>query len=143
MLGKMFFILVLGILLTGCAGAGASQAATEIAVEAMDFAYNPLSITVPAGQPVTLTLNNTGAVEHDFVVDKINVTDVEASDTGPAAHHQMGDAPEYDLHFFAVAGDTAVLKFTALEPGTYEIFCSIEGHKEAGMIGQLIVLDQG
>lgn len=144
MLRKVFFILVLAILLAGCAGAGASQAAaTEITVEATDFAYNPVSVTVPAGQPVTLTLNNTGAVEHDFVVDKINVSDVQASDTGPAAHHQMGDAPEYDLHFFARAGDTAVLNFTALEPGTYEIFCSIEGHKEAGMIGQLIVVDQG
>ena len=139
---RIFFILVLAVLLTGCAGAGASQAATEITVEATDFAYNPVSVTVPAGQPVTLTLNNTGAVEHDFVVDKINVTDVQASDTGPAAHHQMGDAPEYDLHFFARSGDTAVLQFTATEPGTYEIFCSIEGHKEAGMIGELIVAAQ-
>lgn len=142
MFRKIFFTLALAILLTGCAGAGASQAATEITVEAGDFAYQPASITVPAGQPVTLTLTNTGVVEHDFVVDKINVTDVEASNTGPAMHHQMGDTPEYDLHFFAKAGDTEVLKFTALEPGTYEVFCSIEGHKEAGMIGNLIVLDQ-
>src|SRR5688572_6990377 len=143
MLRKMFFTLALAILLTGCAGAGVSQAAaTEITVDATDFAYNPVSITVPAGQPVTLTLNNTGAVEHDFVVDKINVTNIQASDSGPAAHHQMGDAPEYDLHFFARAGDTAVLNFTAMEPGTYEVFCSIEGHKEAGMIGKLIVAAQ-
>lgn len=142
MLRKMFFILVLASLLTGCAGAGVSQAATEMTVQASDFAYNPASITVPAGQPVTLTLKNTGAVEHDFVVDKINVTDVEASDSGPAAHHQMGHEADYDLHFFARAGDTEVLNFTALEPGPYEIFCSIEGHKEAGMIGQLIVVDQ-
>jgi len=97
---------------------------------------------VPVGQPVTLTLKNNGNVEHDFVVDKINVTDVEASDTGSAMHHQMGDMPMYDLHFFAGAGDTATLKFTALEPGTYEIFCSVKGHKEAGMIGQLIVVAQ-
>ena len=143
MLRKVFFILILATLLTGCAGAGISQAATELTVQASDFAYNPASVTVPAGQPVTLTLKNTGNIEHDFVVDKINVTDVEASDSGPAMHHQMGHEPEYDLHFFARAGDTAVLNFTALEPGTYEIFCSIEGHKEAGMIGKLIVVDQG
>src|SRR5687767_14097403 len=144
MVRKIFLILVLAVLLTACAGAGTSQtAATEIMVVATDFAYNPVSVTVPAGQPVRLTRNNTGAVEHDFVVDRIKVIDVQASETGPAAHHQMGDEPEYDLHFFARAGDTAVLNFTALEPGTYEIFCSIEGHKEAGMIGELIVLPPG
>jgi uncharacterized cupredoxin-like copper-binding protein len=54
----------------------------------------------------------------------------------------MGDMLDSDLHFFASAGDKAVLNFTALEPGTYEIFCSIQGHKEAGMIGKLIVVDQ-
>jgi len=137
MLQRIFFILVCAILLTACAGAS-QQAVTEITVEATDFTYDPVSITVPAGQPVTLTLKNTGKVEHDFVIDNINVANVEASDSGPAEHHQMSQ-PEYDLHFFAKAGETAVLQFTAMEPGEYEIFCSIEGHKEAGMIGELIV----
>ena len=134
---KICFILVCTILLTGCAGSS-QQPVTEITVEATDFTYDPVSITVPAGQPVTLMLKNMGKVEHDFVIDNINVANVEASDSGPAEHHQM-DQPEYDLHFFAKVGETAVLQFTALEPGEYEIFCSIEGHKEAGMIGELIV----
>jgi uncharacterized cupredoxin-like copper-binding protein len=141
MLRKTFFIFVDAIWLTGCAGAGASQSVTEIIVDATDFAYAPASITVPAGEPVSLTLKNMGKVEHDFVIDKINVTDIQASDSGPAEHHHM-NTPEYDLHFFVRAGDTANLKFTAMEPGTYEIFCSIEGHKEAGMIGELIVAAQ-
>jgi uncharacterized cupredoxin-like copper-binding protein len=141
---RMFFVLVLAIFLTGCAGATPSDAgATEIAVKATDFAYSPSSITVPVGQPVTITLDNEGTVEHDFVVDKISVEDVEASENGPAMHHQMGEMPDYDLHFYANAGDSAVLKFTAMEPGTYEIYCTIKGHKEAGMIGTLIVVDQG
>jgi uncharacterized cupredoxin-like copper-binding protein len=137
---RIFFILVCTILLTGCAGAS-QQTVTEITVEATDFTYDPGSIIVPAGQPVTLTLKNTGKVEHDFVIDTINVVNVEASDSGPAEHHQMNQ-PGYDLHFFAKAGETAVLQFTAMEPGKYEIFCSIEGHKEAGMIGELIVAAQ-
>ncbi len=138
---KVIFNLVLVLLLSACAGT--SQPETEITVEATDFAYSPLSISIPAGEPVTLLLKNSGKVEHDFVIDKINVTGVEASEADPAAHHQMGhEQPEYDLHFFARAGETATLKFTALEPGTYEIFCSVAGHKEAGMIGKLIVADQ-
>ena len=139
MLQKIFLILVVAIVLTGCAGT--SQPTTEILLEATDFAYSSPSITVPAGQPITLSMKNMGAVEHDFVIEKINVTDVQASDSGPAAHHQMNQ-PEYDLHFFARAGETETLQFTAPEPGIYEIFCSIEGHKEAGMIGELIVVTE-
>ena len=131
--------ILLVVLLASCTGT--PQSATEVTVEATDFAYNPASITVPSGQPVTVTLKNMGAVEHDFVVDEINVSDVEASKSGPAQHHQMEQA-EYDLHFFAKAGESAVLRFTPLQPGTYQIFCSIAGHKEAGMIGELIVVAQ-
>ena len=134
---KVVLGLVFVLLLSACASR--SQPTTEITMEATDFAYKPLSITIPAGQPVSLMLKNLGKVEHDFVIDKINVTDISASESGPAEHHQMHQ-PEYDLHFFAKAGETSTLKFTAMEPGTYEIFCSIEGHKEAGMIGKLIVL---
>ena len=138
MSGKIFAVFALAVLLVGCTSTP-TQAGTEITVEASDFAYKPASLTVPAGELVTITLNNLGKIEHDFVVEKISVTNVEASDTGPAAHHQEGHQPDYDLHFFARAGDTATLQFTALEPGTYEVFCSIEGHKEAGMIAALVV----
>ena len=136
---KVILGLVFVLLLSACAGR--SQPTTEITMEATDFAYKPLSITIPAGQPVSLMLKNSGKVEHDFVIDKINVTDISVSESGPAEHHQMHQ-PKYDLHFFAKAGETSPLKFMAMEPGTYEIFCSIEGHKEAGMIGQLIILAQ-
>ena len=137
---RLFLGLILVLLLSACGGTPRST--KEILVEATDFAYSPLSITVPVGKPVTLTLRNAGNVEHDFVIDKINVTDVQTSDSKPAEHHQMGHEPEYDLHFFAKAGETASLQFTAIEPGTYEIFCSIDGHKEAGMIGKMIVAAQ-
>lgn len=140
MSGKLNAVIALAILLVGCTSTS-PQATTQITVEASDFAYQPALITVPVGEPVTITLNNIGNIEHDFVVEEIGVTDVEASDVGPAAHHQGGHEAEvdYDLHFFAKAGDTATLKFTALEPGTYEVFCSVEGHKEAGMIARLVV----
>jgi uncharacterized cupredoxin-like copper-binding protein len=139
MQSKVFFSLVFVLMLSACAGT--SQPRSEITVEATDFAYHPLSITIPAGQPVTLMLTNTGKVEHDFVIDTINVSDVSASNTSPAEHHH-GDEPQFDLHFSAKAGETSTLQFTTLEPGTYEIFCSVEGHKEAGMISKLIVAAQ-
>lgn len=143
MLRKIFFTFILAIFLTACGAAAPTKASADITIEATDFAYTPSTFTVPAGQPVTITLVNLGKVEHDFVIEKIEVKDVTASDSGMAEHHQMSDMPDYALHFFAKAGDRATLQFTALETGTYEIFCSIQGHKEAGMIGQLIVTAEG
>ena len=134
---KVSLILVFATLLYGCAGA--SQPATEIMVKLTDFTYAPSSITVPVDQPVTLTINNAGQVEHDFVIDKISVTSVVA-EGGPGEHEMPGmDAPSYDLHVSTPVGGTSTLKFTALEPGTYRIFCSVEGHIEAGMVAELIV----
>jgi len=128
------------LLLSACAGA--SKPATEITMELTDFSYTPLSITIPVGQPVVLTINNNGQVVHDFVVEKIEVTDVVAQDSGSGEHDMPGMGESlYDLHVSTGAGQTNALQFTALEPGTYKIFCSVEGHIEAGMIGELVVLE--
>jgi uncharacterized cupredoxin-like copper-binding protein len=132
----VFLVAAVTISLFGCA----PQPATEITVELADFTYAPSSITIPVRQPVILTINNTGLVEHDFVVEKIDVTDVQVQDDSTGGHHMHGDAPAYDLHVSTGAGQTNVLQFTALEPGTYRVFCSVEGHIEAGMLGELIVV---
>ena len=137
---KISLILVFATLLSGCAVA--PQPDTEITVELTDFTYNPSSITIPADQPVVLTINNAGQVEHDFVIDKISVTSVVA-EGGPGEHEMPGmDAPSYDLHVSTPVGGTSTLTFTALEPGTYKVFCSVEGHIEAGMIGELTVVSE-
>jgi uncharacterized cupredoxin-like copper-binding protein len=36
-------------------------------------------------------------------------------------------------------GQTNQLEFTPTAAGTYEFWCTVPGHKEAGMIGKLIV----
>lgn len=140
MLHKKIIVGILVLLLSACAGA--SKPATAITVELTDFSYTPSSITVPVGQPVVLTINNIGQIEHDFVVEKIEVTDVVAQDSGSEHHMQGMEGTSYDLHVATGAGQTNSLQFTALEPGTYRIFCSIQGHIEAGMIGELIVVSE-
>lgn len=140
MLKKILPAFVFIFLLAACGGT--SQPSTEITIELTDFTYSPSSITIPAGQPVVLTIHNAGLVEHDFVIDKIFVSSVVAE--GDAAEHEMPDmaAESYDLHISTPVGETSTLKFTAMEPGTYQFFCTVEGHLEAGMIGELIVVPQ-
>ena len=141
MLKKVLPVVVSLVLLSACS-AQQSKPATEVTVEMTDFAYSPSSIAVPAGRPVTLTVKNIGNIEHDFVVQKIDATTEVIQDSGSDAHHAHGEEQNYDLHVSAGAGETSILQLTVSEPGTYEIFCSVEGHKEAGMIGELTVVDQ-
>jgi len=137
-LKKTLLVLSLMLFMTACGGS--AQPTTEITLNATDFAYTPVSVTVPVGEPVVLRLKNIGAVEHDFVVDKVTA-DVEVmQDSGSDAHHAHGAEANYDLHFSAQPGETSVIEFTITEPGTYTFYCSVAGHKEAGMLGELVVI---
>jgi uncharacterized cupredoxin-like copper-binding protein len=140
MLKKVLLLFVSFTLLSACAAKPAGPA-TEMIVDMTDFSYTPSSLTIPAGQPITLTVKNSGAIEHDFVVERINATTEIVEDNGSNAHHAHGEQADYDLHVSARPGEASVLQLTVSEPGTYQVFCSVEGHKEAGMIGELTVVD--
>jgi len=102
---------------TGCQSrqATASQVA-DITVVMTEFKFNPDTITVHAGQRVRVMLDNTkGTLKHDF--------------------HQ----PDLDLHAEVDAGKTTVFEFTPTKAGTFDLTCDVPGHKDAGMVGKLIV----
>ena len=136
MMKKVILIAVLALALAACGGSAVKTA--QITVTMKEFAYAPNPITVAAGTPVEITLVNEGAVEHDFVIEVISVTDV-SMDGAMEDHEMSGDHEEFDLHTSTPAGETSTLTFTPTEPGTYQIFCSVPGHKEAGMVAELIV----
>ena len=82
-------------------------------VTATEMAYTPAEVAVGAGQ-VTVTLHNEGTTLHDL---------------------RIGEEP---FILEANAGET-VSKVISLEPGRYELYCSLTGHAEAGMVGTLEV----
>ena len=138
---KKIALAIAVLFLSACASKN-STPATEITVDMNEFLFEPASITIPAGQPVVLTLTNSGAQEHDFVIEKIKVENVSAEGDTVDEHYAQGDAHvEYDLHVLTAIGGTSVLKFTAIEHGAYKIFCTIQGHEVAGMVGKLIVVE--
>lgn len=135
MLLKKILPVLLVIVLSACGGGSAQT--SNVTVTMTEFGFEPNVIEVKAGIPVELTLINAGAIEHDFVIEVIPVQDV--STQGMEADHMSGDHSEYDLHSATAAGNTSTLVFTATEPGTYKIICSVPGHFDAGMTGELIV----
>ncbi|GAB4160460.1 MAG: hypothetical protein Fur0021_32490 [Candidatus Promineifilaceae bacterium] len=132
--------LALAAVLAACGGAAPEEMpALELTLTATDIAYDVNRLEVKAGQTVKLTLHNAGALEHDFsIMEMPHTGEVVAEEMEDAAHgHEMTLDPE--VHVAAPIGDSRRLEFTPSKPGEYEFFCTVEGHKEAGMTGVLVV----
>jgi uncharacterized cupredoxin-like copper-binding protein/mono/diheme cytochrome c family protein len=92
----------------------APDAATTQNVTSFDIYFEPKEITIPANTDVPFTLPNDGAAAHNFSVDELGIS----IDLAPGSTEEtVINAP----------------------PGTYEYYCNVPGHKEAGMVGTLIV----
>ena len=102
--------------LTGCGNHGSAvpEGARTIAVTGDGFRFNPGTITVQQGEPVAVELTAKD-VEHDLVVEDLG------------------------LHVHAGAGETTRGGMTADKTGRFAIVCTVSGHKEAGMVGELVV----
>ncbi len=130
------------LVISACGGDTTPQATTELAVTGTDaLAFEPDEFTVPAGQQVTLEFAAGTAVEHDFVI-----TDAAdhglVGDAGHGAHADQDHAESSgDLHIaHADAGQTVTATFTIDTPGTYEVYCSVPGHRQSGMVATLTVV---
>ena len=106
---------------TACGGGDDEDDATPLdvptspALEVVgtEMAFTPSEIAVEAGE-VTVTLRNEGAILHDL---------------------RIGTEP---FIVEAKAGET-VTRTLHLDPGRYELYCSLPGHSEGGMVGELEV----
>jgi plastocyanin/mono/diheme cytochrome c family protein len=84
-------------------------------VTMVDIGFQPTAITIPANTDVTINLVNTGSSVHTFDIDALNV--------------KSGD----------VAGGSTKTIVVNAPAGTYQFYCAVPGHKEAGMVGTLTV----
>jgi nitrite reductase (NO-forming) len=97
--------------------AAPTNLSTNVTITASEFKFSPSSIQVPVAQKVTFTLDNTGVVQHDVTIQTAGFS------------------------LTAQPGKSATGEFTFDEAGTFDFFCSIPGHKDAGMKGTLTVVD--
>ncbi|MBI3980074.1 MAG: cupredoxin domain-containing protein [Chloroflexi bacterium] len=121
----------------------------EVVVKANEWSFAPTSIQLTAGQPVRLLLANEGKILHDMAVVGLDADVHEAAGHGAGEQHGEAkaghaEAADHDtggakVHVNAEPGETGVLEFTPTDSGTFEFICTLPGHRQAGMIGKLMV----
>jgi len=130
---KLFLPLLASALLAACASA---PAPVQLTLTATTMKFEPATIEVQANQPVELTFNNNDVLDHDFSIMEIPVTGM-SEHSEAVTGHTMAEEPA--LHVAVAAGKSGTLDFTPTTPGTYAFWCTVAGHKEAGMVGTLVV----
>jgi uncharacterized cupredoxin-like copper-binding protein len=127
----LLMAVLLSLTLASCGGAGSPS--TTIDVRMTDFQFQPNQFTIPAGQQISFTSSNNGAVVHNFVIMKLGTS------AGPMFDDE--DVPNVYWEVELVPGGTTETSFTApTEPGDYEVVCRTEGHIASGMTGKLTVV---
>jgi nitrite reductase (NO-forming) len=81
-----------------------------------EYSFSPDSIAVEEGHTVRITFRNEGAVSHNWGISELGI---RTGTIGPGA------------------SDT--VEFTVTQTGIFTFDCSVPGHKEQGMTGQLTV----
>ncbi|MGI8485325.1 MAG: ScyD/ScyE family protein [Thermomicrobiales bacterium] len=94
------------------ASTGASSKTVEL--EAGDFFFKPNAVSIAANTAVTFAIKNGSPLPHNFSIDELKVS------------------------IYMQPGETGKVTINAAA-GTYEYYCNLPGHKEAGMFGKLTV----
>jgi plastocyanin len=102
---------------TGGGGAGGGSTVNISTPSGTELAYDQKAVSAKAGS-VTIDFTNNESISHDVAIespsgDTVGQTDLVASGTA----------------------NTTV----DLQPGTYQFFCTVPGHREAGMQGTLTI----
>ncbi len=97
-------------------GASGPGGTLQLAADVSDLAYDATSLKSKPGK-VTIDFTNPSALEHDVAIE--------------------GDSKEIAGSELIAESKTSVS--TELAPGTYTFYCTVPGHREAGMEGSLVV----
>lgn len=125
----MLVLLMGAAALTGCQtqGSGQSDNGTEkeapkdeegagqtVNIDLSEFSIEPANVTVKTGEKVTFNVENNGSTLHTYSIAGIGESRLNA-----------GEQEKLEVNFD--------------EPGTYEVRCTVPGHADRGMTGEITV----
>lgn len=92
-----------------------NQSVKTFTIEGSSFQFQPSQIQVKKGDTVKIIFKSTDSL-HNLIIDEFNV----ATKTIPV-------------------GQSDQVQFVASKTGTFDYYCSVDSHRDSGMVGKLIV----
>ena len=108
-------IFAIAALVLAACGGGSAPEPLNITLHALDIKFDVATIEAKVGQTVNVTDVNDGALDHTVIIEGL-VTEQKIT-----------------------AGQTITFSFTPATAGTFQYYCNVPGHVEAGMVGTLTV----
>jgi plastocyanin len=133
--------LVLGLVLTACGGSGTST--TQATAAGAGTTSSATASSATAAGPLALAAAPSGqlAFTRSSLSAKAGTVTIRFTNTAPEGHNltiQQGTNGPVLAATPTFQGGTRTLS-VHLRPGTYTFFCSVAGHRMAGMQGTLTV----
>ena len=98
-----------------------------IVIKETEFKLSPSSVTLSKPGTYKFKAENKGTTQHSLEIEGKGVKS-EGSEEGEAALEQALNP-----------GQSGVLTVTFQKPGTYEMYCPVDGHEQEGMKGEVVV----
>jgi uncharacterized cupredoxin-like copper-binding protein len=111
---------------------GASKGASggtlnTIVIKETEMKLSPSTVTLSKPGTYSFKAENKGSAEHSLEIE------------GNGVKSKGGEVGEARLEKTLNPGQSNVLTLTFQEPGTYEMYCPVIGHRLAGMKGEVVV----
>jgi plastocyanin len=135
-------VLALGLSLLALAGCGSSSSSTSPSTTPATTATKPAPAAPSGtGQPLSLEANPEGELKYNktSLTAKAGAVSINFTNNSPLSHNltvESSGGARLATPTFKGGSQTLSLH---LEPGTYKFFCTVPGHRAAGMEGTLTV----
>ncbi len=147
---KQLLVLLLAIVAVGVVfeigsnpGHHAPAGERLVTIHTRQTRFDPDSVTVRLGETVHILLDNHDSTLHDLTTDAVAFLVIGSGGAEHAGHGAVESTLDAGrpgpLHVAADAKKRARLVFQATEPGRFDFYCTVPGHKQAGMVGVLVV----
>jgi uncharacterized cupredoxin-like copper-binding protein len=108
------------------------QPSTSIEIVIHYSHFEPSSVLVPVGVPVTFTIRNDDPIDHEWIV----------GDAAVQQRHRVGTEVVHNAlptEQMVPAGQTVVTTITFAQTGTLQFICHLPGHEAYGMVGLITI----